>query len=624
MSTLLNALSAPLFQAVGWALVNFVWQGLLLAVVFRAILGAMHRAPAQARYLVGCAGLLLMAAAPVAGTVTALRTAPETAAVAQGAADGAAAEFVPAADAGRADAAVFSAAPSGEVAGWMEQWRDGVRRWLPLVVLGWMLGVLLGSVRMAGAWVHLRRLRTRWLCEVPEPWRASLSRLAGELRISRPVRLLVSTRIDGPALVGALSPVILLPASLLTGLSVRDLELILAHELAHVRRWDYAVNLAQAALETVLFFHPAVWWLSGVVREEREHCCDDAVVAATGRGNRYARALLAAEELRAARPGPMLAPALGGGSLYRRVQRLVGPGQGPPAAGAGSLAALGVLLCAVLALGGVRTLTAGEGSVASLAAVVDDARPSDPGALGERRRQARQRAAAEGWSRGYWIGWAVPGDHSVDLASNSDRGDGAEGGAPVLDRLARGGSGAVSMGEAPRGTEAVVLLRLGAPDDTVPRVMKLRGATLPADVDDGPLVWLGRPPAGESLGLLAALYAGAPDEVRAEIAAAAAVHPVGDEALAFVRRVLGRDPSARVRAEAAFWLRHQPGDAAVALLERTSREDASEDVRQEAVSGLARMRLPAARTALQRLERDAPSPGVRREAGDWLERGADR
>jgi HEAT repeat protein len=122
--------------------------------------------------------------------------------------------------------------------------------------------------------------------------------------------------------VGWLRPVILLPASALTGLSPQQLEAILAHELAHIRRHDYLINLLQAVVETLLFYHPAVWWVSRRIRQEREHCCDDLAVAVCGDSLTYARALLEMEQLRAA--GPQLAMAANGGSLMNRIQRLVG------------------------------------------------------------------------------------------------------------------------------------------------------------------------------------------------------------------------------------------------------------------------------------------------------------
>src|SRR2546428_154855 len=152
---------------------------------------------------------------------------------------------------------------------------------------------------------------------------ATLLRLQG----GRPVRLLRWTLVPVPAVLGWVRPVILLPASALTGLTPLQLEALLAHELAHVRRYDYLVNLIQSVIETLLFYHPAVWWISARVRDEREHCCDDLAVAGGGDAHFYATALLGMERLRVTPPAFALAAAGRGGALMGRIRRLVAPVQ---------------------------------------------------------------------------------------------------------------------------------------------------------------------------------------------------------------------------------------------------------------------------------------------------------
>ncbi len=166
--------------------------------------------------------------------------------------------------------------------------------------------------------------------------------LCRRLEIRRAVAFLESSAVSVPMVVGWLRPVVLVPASTLTGLSPRQLEAILAHELAHVRRHDYLVNLLQTAVETLLFYHPAVWWVSVQIRRERESCCDDLAVAVCGDRLGYARALVDLESLRT--PAPRLVLAASGGSLSDRVRRLVGapgrPSRRPWAAGLLALALL--------------------------------------------------------------------------------------------------------------------------------------------------------------------------------------------------------------------------------------------------------------------------------------------
>jgi HEAT repeat protein len=173
-----------------------------------------------------------------------------------------------------------------------------------------------------GGWLYTQRLKSHKTCLLDDKWWQTLRRLCGQLRVKRPVRLLESALVKVPMVIGWLRPVILLPAGALTGLTTRQLEAIIAHELAHIRRHDYLVNLLQALIETLLFYHPAVWWVSRQIRREREHCCDDLAVAVCGDAFTYARALLEMERLRAG--GPQLALAANGGSLMNRIQRLVG------------------------------------------------------------------------------------------------------------------------------------------------------------------------------------------------------------------------------------------------------------------------------------------------------------
>jgi uncharacterized protein involved in exopolysaccharide biosynthesis len=149
-----------------------------------------------------------------------------------------------------------------------------------------------------------------------------LDDLRRRLSIGRPVRLVKSALVEVPTVLGWLRPVILLPASSLAGLTPGQLDAILVHELAHVRRFDYLVNVLQCLIETVMFYHPVVWWISRCIREERENCCDDFVVKVSGNRVAYARALATLESLRGEMP--QLAFAASGGSLLNRVRRLLG------------------------------------------------------------------------------------------------------------------------------------------------------------------------------------------------------------------------------------------------------------------------------------------------------------
>jgi hypothetical protein len=198
------------------------------------------------------------------------------------------------------------------------------------LILVWIAGVSMLSLRLLTGWIWVQRLRTRGNAPAADRWQQMAGRLSRRLHIGRAITLLESTLVEVPTVIGWLKPVVLLPASALAALSPQQLEAILAHELAHIRRHDYLVNLLQTLVETVLFYHPAVWWLSRRIRIERENCCDDLAVSLCGDPVAYAHALADLESLR---PVPSafrrkhddhIAMAATGGSLLERVRRLLG------------------------------------------------------------------------------------------------------------------------------------------------------------------------------------------------------------------------------------------------------------------------------------------------------------
>src|SRR5439155_25938376 len=193
-------------------------------------------------------------------------------------------------------------------------------RFIAGITITWLLGVAILLGRMAGGLWHVRRLHQMALATLSSPWQTACRRLAYRLGLPAAAHVIESTLVDVPTVVGWLRPAILLPVAALAALTPAQVDAILAHELAHVRRHDYLVNLLQTIAETLLFYHPAMWWLSGCVRAEREHCCDDMAVRICGDAVGYACALAELEAWRM-RPG-LLAVAATGGSLLDRVRRI--------------------------------------------------------------------------------------------------------------------------------------------------------------------------------------------------------------------------------------------------------------------------------------------------------------
>jgi TonB family protein len=337
MTLMLSFLATPTTQTLAWVLVHFLWQGALVALVAAAAMRWVARS-ARARYLTGVVALGLMLAAPVATFVILQPAAPSA---------------VPAASeislAALVSVAGEVAAPSATAA----PGSFGPPMVLSTLVALWLAGVLVLSVRLLGGWVVARRLATTAGRDVDDDVQDLASRVAERLQLNRLVRIAESSTVAVPVVVGWLKPVVLLPAAALSGLAPAHIEALLAHELAHVRRHDYLVNLLQTAVETLLFYHPGVWWLSRRVRIEREHCCDDLAVSVCDRFV-YVNALT---DLATMTTHARLALAATDGSLLGRVRRLLATdADDRPGAGWLSIVVLAIMAAALtpalLALGG--------------------------------------------------------------------------------------------------------------------------------------------------------------------------------------------------------------------------------------------------------------------------------
>ena len=294
-------MNRALTDALGWALIHFLWQGVAIALLAGLANALLRRAGANARYLVSCAALVLMLVAPAVTFLGIYSESPSGPALV---------ESPPQAVDGRNVEAAKPAAVT----------EPEMPSYLPVLVRIWLVGVALLSLRSFGGWVIAQRLKLRKVTTANEMVQKAARRLAARLAIRRKIRVFESAVAEVPAVIGWLRPVILMPASAVTAMSPEQIELLVAHELAHIRRYDYLVNLIQTAVETVLFYHPAVWWVSAQIRAEREHCCDDLAVQACGDAVAYARTLATLEGLRSREPG--LAVAADGGSLLSRIQRL--------------------------------------------------------------------------------------------------------------------------------------------------------------------------------------------------------------------------------------------------------------------------------------------------------------
>ncbi len=317
-----NLLFSSLAEALGWTLIHALWQGFLIVLTVALLMHLTRESRSAVRYQIGVVGLLaqVLASAVTFGMIYEPHALPVS---------GAFSPYV-------FNAVVVATANES----WMANTQAFLNAHLAEVVWAWMVGVGVFGVRLVGGWVYVQRLRQTATIPVPATLTQAAERIARDLNVS--ARLRLSARVSGPMVVGVLKPVVLWPVGLLAGLSATDVEAILAHELAHVRRHDYALNVLQSVVEVLYFFHPALWWLSARVREEREHCCDDVAVSVVGDARVLARALAHVEEWqRQTETTPVLAMAFAGKRqlLLHRVRRMLGV-QTRPLVSNGSLAGL--------------------------------------------------------------------------------------------------------------------------------------------------------------------------------------------------------------------------------------------------------------------------------------------
>jgi beta-lactamase regulating signal transducer with metallopeptidase domain/uncharacterized GH25 family protein len=307
-------------RTVGWTLIHSTWEIAGICLAFFLVSLMAKRASSNIRYAVALSALILCLAFPVATYGYLKLSEPATVGATAGRAESVhnlkvsqgtlstSSKPIPSND----SVLVAEARPTG--------FGKQIEPILPKVVLIWLVGLLAMCIRLAGGLYSLHRLKRTASPELDDTWQELTESVASRIGLKRSVSILFSDRIESPAVIGFLKSVVLFPVNALTRLSPGQIEALIAHEVAHIRRHDMLVNLFQSLIETVLFYHPAVWWISSVVRSEREHCCDDLAIQVTGDRAGYARALVCLEEIRRA---PRMAMAANRGSLLTRVQRIL-------------------------------------------------------------------------------------------------------------------------------------------------------------------------------------------------------------------------------------------------------------------------------------------------------------
>ena len=325
-----------LIETLGWTLLHSIWQIALIALILFLALKILRGFSANLRYLAAVFSLVFAVVLPVATFVEFNKNAAPNLsqkAISINQDDGIGDRLAPPPENFSSSATSFAPTAKSQKTGFLAAIEnlqkfggENLSAVLPFIVALWLLGVMFFAFRLVGGAWQLRVYRTREISAPDGEWQKKFVALCRQLKITQPVKFLQSNLIETPVVIGWLKPVVLVPASVFLQISSEELETIIAHELVHVRRGDALVNFAQSFVEVLFFYHPCVWWISAVIRREREFAADEAVIEIMENAHiAYANALANLEEIRhlTKRTAPSVLVAANGGNLMQRIQRIL-------------------------------------------------------------------------------------------------------------------------------------------------------------------------------------------------------------------------------------------------------------------------------------------------------------
>lgn len=311
MNWILKVIPESILEALGWTFIDSLWQGLFISATILVFILLFRIKSANAKYWLQVIGMVLIFAGALASFVyhsnTAQNVNPEHAV------------------SGDYSLQLFSyISQSKGLTASYQHWESAIEPFFPWLVSFWMLGAIVFTFRLIGGFYYVQRLKTMAIPINDGMWLSKFEKLKQRIGIDKAILFLESTRINVPMVAGHLKPILLVPIGMFTNLSSHQVEALLLHELSHIKRHDYLVNIIQSVLEVVLFFNPAVWYISAQVRKEREHCCDDMALFCGVNSLEYVRALTSIQEEIINKNSIAMALANNNNQLLLRIKRLLG------------------------------------------------------------------------------------------------------------------------------------------------------------------------------------------------------------------------------------------------------------------------------------------------------------
>lgn len=282
-----------IINAIGWTLFHILWQGFLLAILLGLILKIFKNKSSQIRYSFSLISLLFIVGLSIYNFTNNYQkeSSPESK------------NSITLNSSNQNNVQVIDFSNSSKsllktnLINRIEQNLAGIDRFFPIIVNLWMIGVFFFILKFIFSYLYTNRLKRTKINAISDDWLKHFNKIESKLNIKRKIRYIESKLVKVPLVLGYLKPVVVFPIGLLTGIPTNQIEAIIAHELAHIRRNDYIINVLQTIIETVFFFHPAVWFISSQIRKERENCCDDIALTVCEGSIIYAKALVSVQEL---------------------------------------------------------------------------------------------------------------------------------------------------------------------------------------------------------------------------------------------------------------------------------------------------------------------------------------
>ncbi|CAN5443043.1 hypothetical protein BH23BAC1_BH23BAC1_16120 [soil metagenome] len=337
MKFLENIIPGEYIQALGWTLLHSIWQAAIIALLVGLLLVLIHRST-SVRYMIAASAMPLMLVTALVTFYITYNSASTSAKDQQILLNNLAADPSEEYTAIRND-------QEEQAVSLISQYKSYFSSHFPLIITIWFLGILVLTLKFLGGLAYVQRLKKYKTVDITYQWEHKLKLISQKIGLHKTVRLLESSLVAVPMVVGYIKPVILLPVGAMTGLSTSQVEAILAHELAHILRKDYLVNILQTIIEILFFFHPAIWWISARVREERENCCDDIALQVNESSLVYAKALTTLGEMQV--EAPQMAMAVTGKTnlLFKRIKRMLTKPTQHPTFSEGFITACALFIC---------------------------------------------------------------------------------------------------------------------------------------------------------------------------------------------------------------------------------------------------------------------------------------